>query len=142
MGGLLKFLRITALSLVLLAAGAMVSWTTNVADVAPAVARLGRLFKLLRCRWTNGPLRWHWRCGRFRCCSTSSACCMRHDGCGRARCWRPAGERRRRWVIETVDLFRRWYHRRSAACRRDGGCDHRARWNRPDFGRTVGAASL
>lgn len=48
MGGLLKFLRITALSLVLLAAGAMVSWTTNVADIAPAVARLGRPFKLLR----------------------------------------------------------------------------------------------
>ena len=37
-GGLLKFLRITAVSIVLLATGALVSWTTNVADVAPAVA--------------------------------------------------------------------------------------------------------
>jgi len=47
-GGLLKFLRFTALSIVLLAAGAMVSWTTNVADIAPAVATLGRPLKLLR----------------------------------------------------------------------------------------------
>jgi energy-coupling factor transport system permease protein len=47
-GGLLKFLRLTALSIVLLALGAMVSWTTNVADVAPAVATLGRPLKWLR----------------------------------------------------------------------------------------------
>ncbi|HPX38282.1 MAG TPA: energy-coupling factor transporter transmembrane protein EcfT [Mycobacterium sp.] len=47
-GGLLKFLRFTTLSIVLLALGAMVSWTTNVADVAPAVSTLGRPFKLLR----------------------------------------------------------------------------------------------
>ncbi|GFG75403.1 energy-coupling factor transporter transmembrane component T family protein [Mycobacterium botniense] len=46
LGGLLHFLRITALSIVLLALGAMVSWTTNVAEIAPAVATLGR------------PLRW------------------------------------------------------------------------------------
>lgn len=45
-GGLLKFLRFTALSLVLLVLGAMISWTTNVADVAPAIATLFR------------PLRW------------------------------------------------------------------------------------
>ena len=44
-GGLLKFLRFTALSVVLLGLGAMVSWTTNVADIAPAVATLGRPFK-------------------------------------------------------------------------------------------------
>jgi energy-coupling factor transport system permease protein len=48
LGGLLKFLRITALSIVLLALGAMVSWTTNVADVAPAVATLGRPLRRLR----------------------------------------------------------------------------------------------
>jgi len=48
LGGLLNFLRFTAVSIVLLALGAMVSWTTNVADVAPAVARLGRPFKVLR----------------------------------------------------------------------------------------------
>ena len=47
-GGLLKFLRFTALSVVLLGWGAMVSWTTNVADVAPAVAKLGRPFRALR----------------------------------------------------------------------------------------------
>ena len=47
-GGLLKFLRITALSIVLLALGALVSWTTNVADIAPAVAALGRPLRPLR----------------------------------------------------------------------------------------------
>jgi len=47
-GGLLKFLRFTALSIVLLALGAMVSWTTNVADVAPAIATLGRPLRPLR----------------------------------------------------------------------------------------------
>ena len=47
-GGLLKFLRFTALSVVLIALGALVSWTTNVADVAPAIATLGRPFRILR----------------------------------------------------------------------------------------------
>lgn len=47
-GGLLKFLRFTALSVVLLALGAMISWTTNVADVAPAIAKLGRPLKWVR----------------------------------------------------------------------------------------------
>lgn len=48
LGGTLNFLRITALSVVLLGLGAMVSWTTNVAEIAPALASLGRPFKLLR----------------------------------------------------------------------------------------------
>jgi len=48
LGGLLNFLRITALATVLLGLGAMVSWTTNVAEVAPAVARLGRPLRPLR----------------------------------------------------------------------------------------------
>jgi len=48
LGGALNFLRITALSLVLLGLGAMVSWTTNVAEFAPALATLGRPLKLLR----------------------------------------------------------------------------------------------
>ncbi len=48
LGGALHFLRITALSVVLLGLGAMVSWTTNVAEIAPAVATLGRPLKLLR----------------------------------------------------------------------------------------------
>jgi energy-coupling factor transport system ATP-binding protein len=48
LGGLLDFLRITALSIVLLVLGALVSWTTNVAEIAPAVATLGRRLRPLR----------------------------------------------------------------------------------------------
>jgi energy-coupling factor transporter ATP-binding protein EcfA2 len=48
LGGLLEFLRLTALSVVLLGMGALVSWTTNVADIAPAVAALGRPLRALR----------------------------------------------------------------------------------------------
>jgi energy-coupling factor transport system permease protein len=48
LGGLLKYLRIFAVSILLIALGGLVSWTTNVADVAPAVAKLGRPFKILR----------------------------------------------------------------------------------------------
>ena len=48
LGGLLNFVRITALSIVLLGLGALVSWTTNVAEIAPAVATLGRPLRLLR----------------------------------------------------------------------------------------------
>ncbi len=48
LGGLLHFLRITALSIVLIGLGVMVSWTTNVAEVAPAVATLGRPLRRLR----------------------------------------------------------------------------------------------
>ncbi|OBK83258.1 ATP-binding cassette domain-containing protein [Mycobacterium sp. 1165178.9] len=47
-GGLLDFLRITALSVVLVALGGLVSWTTNVAQVAPAVATLGRFLRPFR----------------------------------------------------------------------------------------------
>ncbi|MBY0443474.1 MAG: energy-coupling factor transporter transmembrane protein EcfT [Mycobacteriaceae bacterium] len=48
LGGALNFLRVTALSIVLLGLGAMVSWTTNVAEIAPAVAVLGRPLRALR----------------------------------------------------------------------------------------------
>jgi energy-coupling factor transporter ATP-binding protein EcfA2 len=48
LGGLLDFLRITALSIVLLGLSALVSWTTNVAEIAPAVATLGRGLRRLR----------------------------------------------------------------------------------------------
>jgi energy-coupling factor transport system permease protein len=48
LGGLLNFLRITTLSIVLLGLGAMVSWTTNIAEIAPAVATLGRPLRWLR----------------------------------------------------------------------------------------------
>ncbi|BBY15256.1 energy-coupling factor transporter transmembrane component T family protein [Mycolicibacterium litorale] len=48
LGGLFNFLRITTLSIVLLGLGAMVSWTTNVAEIAPAVAKLGRPLRAVR----------------------------------------------------------------------------------------------
>lgn len=48
LGGLLNFLRITTLSIVLLGLGAMVSWTTNIAEISPAVATLGRPLRALR----------------------------------------------------------------------------------------------
>jgi len=48
LGGLLSFLRITAVAIVLLGLGALVSWTTNVAEIAPAVATLGRPLRPLR----------------------------------------------------------------------------------------------
>jgi energy-coupling factor transport system permease protein len=48
LGGLFSFLRITAISIVLLGLGAMVSWTTNVAEIAPAIATLGRPLRPLR----------------------------------------------------------------------------------------------
>jgi energy-coupling factor transport system permease protein len=48
LGGLLSFLRFTAISIVLLGLGALVSWTTNVAEIAPAVATLGRPLRLVR----------------------------------------------------------------------------------------------
>jgi energy-coupling factor transport system permease protein len=47
-GQLLNYLRLTSLAIVLLGLGALVSWTTNVADVAPAVSKLGRPLKALR----------------------------------------------------------------------------------------------
>ncbi len=48
LGGLLKFLQVTVLSIVLLGLGGLVSWTTNVAEVAPAVAKIGRPLRVLR----------------------------------------------------------------------------------------------
>lgn len=48
MGGLLAFVRVTVLSVVLLGLCMMVSWTTNVSDIAPAIATLGRPLKIFR----------------------------------------------------------------------------------------------
>jgi energy-coupling factor transport system ATP-binding protein len=48
LGGLLDFLRLTSLSIVLLGMGALLSWTTNVAEIAPAMASLGRPLRSLR----------------------------------------------------------------------------------------------
>jgi len=47
-GGLLDFLRITVLSVVLLSLTALVSWTTNVAEIPPAMAALGRPLRAWR----------------------------------------------------------------------------------------------
>jgi energy-coupling factor transport system permease protein len=48
LGGLLSFLRLTALSVVLLLLGGLVSWTTNVSEIAPAIVTLGRPLRWLR----------------------------------------------------------------------------------------------
>lgn len=48
LGGLLNFLQLTVLSIVLLGLGVLVSWTTNVSEIAPAVAKLGRPLRVLR----------------------------------------------------------------------------------------------
>lgn len=48
LGGLLKFLQITALSFLLLGLGGLASWTTNVAEIAPAVSKIGRPLRFLR----------------------------------------------------------------------------------------------
>lgn len=45
--GVLAVARTTAVAAVLLGTGAMVSWTTNVSEIAPAVAVLGRPLKIL-----------------------------------------------------------------------------------------------
>lgn len=47
-GGLLNLARVVLLGLVLLGAGALVAWTTDPADVAPAVALLGRPLRVFR----------------------------------------------------------------------------------------------
>lgn len=48
LGGSLHFLRMTALTILLIALGAIVSWTTNVAEIGPAIATLGRPLKIVR----------------------------------------------------------------------------------------------
>lgn len=48
LGGLLNLLRVILLGLVLLGAGALIAWTTDPADVAPAVARLSGPLRRLR----------------------------------------------------------------------------------------------
>lgn len=47
-GGLLGYLQLTLISATLLGLGALVSWTTNVAEIAPAVATLGWPLRVLR----------------------------------------------------------------------------------------------
>lgn len=47
-GGLLGYLQLTLISATLLGLGALVSWTTNVAEIAPAVAKLGKPLTTLK----------------------------------------------------------------------------------------------
>lgn len=54
LGGYLDFLRVTALGLVLLGMGAVALWTTEPADIAPAVARLGRPLRCCGCLSMTG----------------------------------------------------------------------------------------
>ena len=46
-GALLDWARVTALAVVVIAAAALVSWTTPVGEVAPAISRLGRPLRVL-----------------------------------------------------------------------------------------------
>lgn len=103
-GGLLKFLRFTALSVVLLGWGAMVSWTTDVADVAPAVAKLGRPARALRIPvddWAVAlalSLRaFPMMIDEFRLLYAARRL--------RPRAVLPDGSRRRRWGREVVDML-------------------------------------
>ncbi len=48
LGGTLHFVRVTILMFVLIGLGAMLSWTTNVAEIGPALATLGTPLRLLR----------------------------------------------------------------------------------------------
>lgn len=105
LGGLLKFLRFTALSIVLLWLGLMVSWTTNVADVAPAVAMLGRPFKVLRVPVDD------WAIALALALRSFPMMLDEFRLLYAARRLRPrpvlpdARARRRRWLIELVDLL-------------------------------------
>ncbi|TXI37748.1 MAG: energy-coupling factor transporter transmembrane protein EcfT [Mycobacterium sp.] len=105
LGGLLKFLRFTALSIVLLGLGLMVSWTTNVADVAPAVATLGRPFKILRVPVDD------WAVALALALRSFPMMLEEFRLLYAARRMRPrpvlpdARARRRRWLIEIVDLL-------------------------------------
>jgi energy-coupling factor transport system permease protein len=66
-GGLLSYLQLTLISATLVGLGALVSWTTNVSEIAPAVSKLGKPLKVFRVPSRPGRSLWRWRCGRFPC---------------------------------------------------------------------------
>lgn len=104
-GGLLQFLRITALSIVLLGLGAMVSWTTNVAEIAPAVATLGRPL-----RWLRIPVD-DWAVALALALRAFPMLVEEFRVLYAARRLRPRPQprtrraRRRRWALEVIDLI-------------------------------------
>ena len=93
------------MSIVLLWLGLMVSWTTNVADVAPAVAMLGRPFKVLRVPVDD------WAIALALALRSFPMMLDEFRLLYAARRLRPrpvlpdARARRRRWLIELVDLL-------------------------------------
>jgi energy-coupling factor transport system permease protein len=106
LGGLLYFLRITALSLVLLGLGGMISWTTNVAEIAPAIATLGRPL-----RWLRIPVD-EWAVALALALRAFPMLIDEFRVLYAARRLRPKGEvprsrraRRRRWALEVIDLI-------------------------------------
>ena len=105
LGGLFNFLRITALSIVLLGLGAMVSWTTNVAEIAPAVATLGRPLRKLRIPVDD------WAVALSLALRAFPMLIDEFRVLYAARRLRPREvpttrrERRRRWALEVIDLL-------------------------------------
>ena len=139
LGGLLDFLRLTALSIVLLGMGALVSWTTNVAEIAPAVATLGRRLRPLRIPiddWSVAlalALRtFPMLIDEFRVLYAARRLRPRQTPRTRRARLQATGDRRGR-------PDRRGRHRDAAARRRDGRCDHRPRRHRSDLGSPVAA---
>ena len=104
-GGLLNFLRVTTLSIVLLGLGAMVSWTTNVAEIAPALATLGRPLRPLRIPIDD------WSVALALALRTFPMLIDEFRVLYAARRLRPKRvadtrrARRRRWALEVVDLI-------------------------------------
>lgn len=131
LGGALHFLRITALSVVLLALGAMVSWTTNVAEISPAVATLGRPFRVLRIPVDE------WAVALALALRAFPMLIDEFQVLYAARRLRPKRmppsrkARRQRHARELIDLLAAAHHGDPAPCRRDGRRDHRPWRHRP-----------
>ncbi len=104
LGGLLYFLRITALSIVLLGLGAMVSWTTNVAEIAPAVATLGRPLRLLRIPVDDWGVALALALRAFPMLIDEFRVLYAARRLRPRRRSRTRRERRRRWALEVIDL--------------------------------------
>lgn len=111
------------------------SWTTNVADVAPAVATLGRPLQLLRIPvddWAVAlalALRaFPMLLDEFRLLYAARQLRPAAGACA------TAGSRRRRWAVELVDLLAAGVTVALRARRRDGRRHHRPRRHRPDLG--------